>query len=108
MRTTLNPKGLAAMLADASETVVREVTPEVSADAKRIVPVRTGGTMDAIGFFYEGEGTEVIGIVGVDEEHVDPEGVVVGQRGFWLEYGTENMAAQPFLGPALYQNRAIR
>lgn len=87
------------------EEVVERIADEVLGNMRRTVPVRDGGLKDSLTKFTEGSGAQRVVAVGSDPDHVDPNGVRVGNRGAWIEYGTEKMAAQPFARPALYQAR---
>jgi HK97 gp10 family phage protein len=82
------------LMANSAEGDAKEATEEhikqVAEKMRATVPVRTGATRDSIGY-----------------EVVVRNGVVTGEAGptteqaIYNEYGTVNMAPQPFAGPAL-------
>lgn len=77
----------------ATELVDTEILPEVADDMRRMVPVDTGNLRDGIEVLGEGK----IGISATNEQ---------GQSYVeFVEFGTEHMAAQPFIRPALYRKR---
>jgi hypothetical protein len=63
--------------------VRRRALEKIAERARELVAVDTGETRDSI--------------------QVTDEGVEVGGAGVFLEYGTRNMAAEPFLGPSTSQ-----
>lgn len=108
MKIRIDARGLGAVTDEAAEKAVREITPRVAKTAKRAAPVRTRGLSDSVFDEYEGEGKDIEGRVGSNADHVDGEGVRVGNRGLYNELGTSKMRAQPWLKPALYQTRGVR
>lgn len=78
---------LAELLALADAFVDDEIIPEVIDDMKKLAPVDTGELRDSI----EPGGKNRINIGAKHAAHV--------------EFGTEHMAAQPFVRPALYRRR---
>lgn len=84
---------LERVLALVEDFVDDEIIPDVVADMKRMAPVDTGAMRDSI----EGQPGGVITISAVSPEgHPYPADV---------EFGTEIMAAQPFVRPAVYRRR---
>ncbi len=67
----------------------------VENDAKRFSPVDTGRLRASLTHEIERSKNEVVGRVGTDVEYA-----------VYVEYGTSNMSAQPYLRPALEKNRA--
>lgn len=67
-----------------------EITREIAADMRRLVPVDTGELRESI-----------------EDIEVDGHGVISVGTDHWefVEYGTSRMDAQPFIRPALYRNR---
>lgn len=78
---------------DAVALVDEEIVPLVVADMKRMVPVDTGNLRDGIEALGEGR----IGISATSES-----GESYAE---FVEFGTENAPAQPFIRPALYRKR---
>lgn len=68
-----------------ADAVKRAALEKIAERARELVPVETGATRDSI-------------VVNESED-----GVEVGEAGVFLEYGTTNMRAEPFLGPATSQ-----
>lgn len=84
---------LAKLMDEANEFVDAEILPEVAKDMRRMVPVDTGNLRDGIEVLGDGR----IGITANNEQ---------GQSYVeFVEFGTENAAAQPFIRPALYRKR---
>jgi HK97 gp10 family phage protein len=78
---------------EAMALVDADIVPEVVKDMKRMAPVDTGAMRDSI----EGQPGGRITISAVSPQgHSYPADV---------EFGTENMPAQPFVRPALYRKR---
>lgn len=74
-----------------SERARDRVLDDIAEDARRFAPVDTGELRESI--------------------HVDKhahEVVASADHAVYVEQGTENMAAQPFLAPALYKRRNLR
>lgn len=67
--------------------------------ARAEVPVRTGLTREDIAYTVDVDGLEIVGKVGVR----------TGKAHAWyaafIEFGTSKMAAQPFLRPAVLNNK---
>ena len=63
-------------------------------EAKRLVPVDTGHLESTIDFAMEGRGMAVRYMVGAD-------------YAIYVEYGTVNMAAQPFFRPGVEKGRQV-
>lgn len=81
-------EALKEILADATQFVTEEIVPDIVDDIKRLAPVDSGELRDSV---HQVPGQPAIQI---DADHA----------GF-VEYGTEIMAAQPFVRPALYRRR---
>lgn len=88
-----NQQELDKVLDAAAGFVDAEIIPEIVKDMKRMAPVDTGAMRDSI----EGVPGGFITISATSPEgHSYPADV---------EFGTEHMAAQPFVRPALYRKR---
>jgi HK97 gp10 family phage protein len=84
----INP-GTLAWIQQLADEARDQVVEEIAADARRLAPVDTGELRRSI--------------------HVDGDEVVASaDHAVYVELGTRYMAAQPFLGPALYKRRVIR
>ena len=73
--------------------VDEEIVPEVVKDMKRMAPVATGNLRDGIEPMGEGR-------IGITAENEQGQSYVE-----FVEFGTENAPAQPFIRPALYRKR---
>lgn len=72
---------------------VEDIADQVAEDARRLAPVETGELRSSI--VVTGNGGDTISI----EAHTD--------YAAFVELGTSNMDAQPFLRPALYRTRGV-
>lgn len=84
----LQQEQLAQILEDATEFVTEEIIPDVVDDMKRLAPVDTTELRESI--------HQVPG---------KPAFEVNAPHAGFVEFGTEKMAAQPFIRPALYRVR---
>lgn len=84
---------LAALMAEVNDFVDTDIVPEVVKDMKRLAPVDEGTLRDGIEAMGEGR-------IGITAENEQGQSYVE-----FVEFGTENMAAQPFIRPALYRRR---
>lgn len=73
---------------------IRHVADEIAADAQRYAPVDTGELVNSIHVHSE---TPRTARISAEAPHAH-----------FVEFGTENMEAQPFMRPALYQKRNLR
>lgn len=73
--------------------VIRKVTLDTEADMKLRAPVDTGFLRSSIQSEFEGEMTGIIGVGAEYSPHV--------------EYGTTNMAAQPYFEPAMERAKSV-
>lgn len=89
----LNFKPVLAQEKRAVSQLIRKVTLDTEADMKQRAPVDTGFLRNSIQSEFEGEMT---GIVSVGADYA------VHQ-----EYGTSNMAAQPFFEPAMERAKSV-
>jgi HK97 gp10 family phage protein len=86
--------GWEAKVRAAATPAVDSVTERMADDCRRYCPVDTGELRDSIEALPAVDG---FGQVRVGTDHWR-----------YVEYGTRNMSAQPFMRPALYQNRGSR
>lgn len=84
----MNPRAMAEIEL-IGQHVVENVLEDIAAGAERRAPVETGGLKASIHV----EGNEVR----AESDHA-----------VYVELGTRNMRAQPFLKPELYQKRRLR
>ena len=77
-----------------AESAMQEATLRIQADAQRKVPVDTGRLRSSIGQEVRSGRGSVTGIVGSNVEYAP-----------FIELGTSRMGAQPYLRPALEENR---
>lgn len=90
-RIVVSRAGLAQIQAAVGRMTERLVD-EIAADARNYAPVDTGELVASI----EGEARGTSGRVSASADHAA-----------YVELGTENMRAQPYLRPALYKKRAV-
>lgn len=84
--------GWEAKVEAAAQHIVEELAEEIAEDARRAAPVRTGRLRASI----RAEGNRV-NAGGGDVDYAA-----------YVELGTRNMAAQPYLRPATYRYRGAR
>jgi hypothetical protein len=98
VRTVPYGPGLDALERHVRDTVVQPVTEAVAEDMRRYVPVLTGDLRGTIRTEYPTalEGRVYFGDV---DEGVDYH--------LYQEYGTSQMAAQPYARPALFKTRTV-
>lgn len=83
-----------------SDAVVERLANLAAEDMRRTAPVDTGDMVDTIRVEKEREGARLVkcgGMVAGSGEYVD--------YAVYVELGTSNMGAQPFMRPALYRLR---
>lgn len=84
-RVIVNP-GWELEVEKAARNTAEEITEEVAEDARRMAPVDTGRLRESV----HAEGNQVI---------------AEADYAAYVELGTEDQKAQPFLRPALYRRR---
>lgn len=94
-RNVPDPVGIAALSAAVFDAIGVQVGAEVLADAKRAVPVLTGHLRDDLAMDID------------TQARVIKVGARTARYAGAVELGTSKMAAQPYLRPALYKNRAV-
>lgn len=87
--------GQAKLSAHIFDLIGEQVAADVLADARRGVPVDTGELQGSLEVEKD-ESAKVYRVGSTDVEH-----------SVYVELGTRKMAAQPYLRPALYKNRAM-
>jgi len=91
----IDEEGMRQLRAHIFDNGLMPVARDILADAKRAVPIDTGELHDSLGI----------------EERPEEQAVLIGssdaEYSTYVELGTSKMAAQPYLRPALYQNRKI-
>lgn len=98
---TANPR-LEALIRAAAGEVVRDIAEDIADDARRLVPVDTGRLRAGIHVEHAKDGDAHVVSSRVDEDGEETKVPV------YVEYGTRNMAAQPYLRPAAYRRRGAR
>jgi hypothetical protein len=93
--------GIAAVAAE-GEKATNNLVDDIAADARRYVPVLTGATRDGIEAEHAVDGKARVSVTRQGQPGDDPDIPI------YLELGTSQMGAQPYLRPALYQRRALR
>lgn len=99
VRIVMRPEGFAKIGAAVDRTVGRLVE-DIADDARRFVPVDTGATRDGIeatGAVNGRARVNVTRLVPGDDPEVPK----------FIEFGTEDTPAQPFMRPALYRRRTL-
>jgi HK97 gp10 family phage protein len=100
--------GWASGLGPHVEKMIDRVGDDVRDDARRLAPVLTGSLSKSIEANGEGNGTKRVVQIGVNEDYFGPGGEHPADYGLFVEDGTAIQAAQPYLRPALYQNRSVK
>lgn len=86
----MNP-GAMAEIERLAERARNQVLDEIANDARRYAPVDTGDL-----------------VASIHSDHSSGEVIAEAGHAVYVELGTENMRAQPYLRPALYRKRHIR
>jgi HK97 gp10 family phage protein len=86
---------LRASLPDAEEAKMKRIVLQIERDAKSIVPVDTGNLRASIeSRVIRNNDGGITGVVGTNTDYAA-----------FVEFGTSKMGAQPYLRPAVEQNR---
>jgi HK97 gp10 family phage protein len=86
---------LRASLPDAEEAKMKRIILQIERDAKSIVPVDTGNLRASIeSRVIRNNDGDITGVVGTNTDYAA-----------FVEFGTSKMGAQPYLRPAVEQNR---
>jgi HK97 gp10 family phage protein len=85
-----------------TEALLRRLAGEIAADAKRLAPVRTGRLRNSI---HVAEVSDKHAIVQADPRNPDASAGNEPYAGF-VERGTSDTPAQPYLRPATYRYRS--
>lgn len=95
IKKTISTRGMAEQL----EPMVANLMDAIATRMERLVPKRTFNLHDTITSGTSIQGSLVVGEVGVGGN---------GQAPYWdaVEYGTSQMAAQPYIRPALLQSKS--
>ncbi len=82
--------GMEQAVGEAIRKAVRDTTEAAAEIARTLAPVDTGALKDSITTFYQGNQFSSVGTIDVGVPY-----------GIYQELGTRNMAAHPFLTPAI-------